>query len=103
MEVHVLGPLRAVNDESVPIELGPKERVVLARLAAARGRPVSEDVLMMALWSTPPASARKTLQGYIHRLRRGLGASAVSRDPAGYRLATVDLDLDRVEGLIVLG
>ncbi len=98
MEVRVLGPVQAIDGDHV-IEIGPKERVLLARIAAARGRSVTDSVLVDVLWGDrPPPAARKTLQGYVHRLRRALGDGAIIRADAGYRLSpTVDLDLDLVD------
>ena len=93
MEVSVLGPILVLHGGR-PISVGPKESIVLARLAAARGRIVSDDALFDAVWACPPPSARKTLQGYIHRLRRAMGAEAVLRQSSGYCIGEIELDLD---------
>jgi DNA-binding SARP family transcriptional activator len=84
------------------VEIGPKERLVLARLVAARGRAVPDDVLVDVLWGDrPPATARKTVQGYVHRLRRAIGNRNVVRVDNGYLLSpTVDVDIDVVESAV---
>jgi predicted ATPase/DNA-binding SARP family transcriptional activator len=102
MEVRVLGPVQVVDGDRL-ISLRPNERVVIARLVAARGRAVSDDVLIDVLWGdAPPASARKTLHGYVHRIRRAVGADSVVRGTGGYRLApTVTVDIDRLDEAVV--
>jgi predicted ATPase/DNA-binding SARP family transcriptional activator len=104
VEVRVLGPIQVVDGDRV-VEIAPQERLVLARLVAARGRSVSDDVLVDALWGEqPPATARKTLQGKVHRLRQAIGNDAVVRSNGGYRLGpTVDVDIDDVERLVAEG
>ncbi len=94
VEVRVLGPLLVVDDHGRAIDLRPMERTLLARLAAGRAAVVSDDILIDALWHRPPKSAHKTLHGLVHHLRRVLGAGAITREPSGYRLILVDLDLD---------
>ena len=104
MELQVLGPLRVVDGDRV-IEIGPRERVVLARLAAAQGRAVPDDVLVDVLWlDRPPSSARKTLHGYVHRIRRAMGSSAIERTDTGYRLGDdLNVDIDVVESIVAEG
>ena len=104
MELQVLGPLRVVDGDRV-IEIGPRERVVLARLAAAQGRAVPDDVLVDVLWlDRPPSSARKTLHGYVHRIRRAMGSSAIERTDTGYRLGEdLNVDIDVVESIVAEG
>jgi len=74
VDFQVLGPLRAVNGDD-EVELGgPKQRLVLAMLLAAHGATVSTDALVEGVWSeSAPATARKTLQGYLHHLRQRIG------------------------------
>jgi SARP family transcriptional regulator, regulator of embCAB operon len=53
---------------------GRQGRMVLAYLAANRGRPVSRDELMGALWpGTAPAAPGPALSTVLTRLRRSLG------------------------------
>ncbi len=96
MLVCVFGPLHIVRNEAV-VTLGHQETVVLARLVRDLGRVVMVDQLLDALWSAPPRTARKTLQGYVHRLRRVLGSDSIVREGDGYRLADVAVDVDAVE------
>ena len=50
---------------------GPKQRLVLAVLLLADGRPVSIDRLIDALWADePPARAEASLQAYVSNLRK---------------------------------
>ena len=56
---------------------GPKQRLVLGMLAAARRRTVTLDELVDGLWPEgPQAQPRKTVQVYITRLRRTFGDEA---------------------------
>ena len=94
VDVSVLGPLR-VEDVTGAIEIrGGKERLLLARLVAASGRLVTTSELIDTLWDDePPASAAKSLQTFVLRLRNALephrsGTPAVLlTDGPGYRLA----------------
>ncbi|MFB4279543.1 BTAD domain-containing putative transcriptional regulator [Nonomuraea sp. MTCD27] len=103
MEFGILGPLTAWR-AGEQVDLGtPKARVLLAVLLCQAGCPVSEDQLVVALWGdTPPKSATKNVQTYVHRLRRHLGDPAlVVRQGTGY-LIPVDgdeLDAARFENL----
>ncbi|NUT53277.1 MAG: helix-turn-helix domain-containing protein, partial [Saccharothrix sp.] len=92
----VLGPVEVAHgDRLIPVP-GPQLRCVLAVLASEAGRVVSMTRLAEALWDTPPASARGTVQVYVSRLRKllgGLGVALVSAG-GGYRL---DVDPDDVD------
>ncbi|HET9140046.1 AfsR/SARP family transcriptional regulator [Actinophytocola sp.] len=83
----LLGPLVIEHPRSGVIEVPQaKHRVVLATLLLRPGEVVSADELILRLWGeNPPATARKTLQGYIARLRRTLTPGLVASHPAGYR------------------
>jgi DNA-binding SARP family transcriptional activator/Tfp pilus assembly protein PilF len=60
-----------------------KERTVLAALLLNAGRIVSVEDLIEVLWGTsPPKSARATVQNYVMRLRKALG------DDIGCRIGT---------------
>src|SRR5262249_62131420 len=66
---------------------GPKQRTVLALLAAEAGRPVSVNTLIDGVWGDEPtAGARSTLQTYVSNLRTAIG-DVIVRDHGGYRLA----------------
>src|SRR5262249_5608420 len=69
-------------------------------------RPVSRDRLIDRLWGeSPPRSAAHTLDDYVSRLRRTLGAARIERRPAGYliRVEPDELDLERFEALLEQG
>ncbi len=51
----------------------PKRREVLAALLANANRAVSTDRLCEYLWESPPKSATKLVQVYVHQLRGELG------------------------------
>ena len=109
MEFRVLGPV-GIAVEGKQVTLGSRtQRAILAVLLAGRGRAVSADDLIEAVWGVkPPPSARKSLHSQISRLRRTLAqiapdaAEAIGTVTAGYRLHTDahDLDADRFEDLV---
>jgi predicted ATPase/DNA-binding SARP family transcriptional activator len=93
--VDLLGPVRVTADGVLLDVGGPKPRLLLARLALAAPRAVTTDDLIEALWHTsPPATARKTLQRYISGLRRVLGADIVTSAGQSYVL---DLPADAID------
>jgi DNA-binding SARP family transcriptional activator/tetratricopeptide (TPR) repeat protein len=89
--------------DDVPRPLGGvKQRAVLAILILHRGEIVSGERLVDELWGErPPATAAKTLQGYVSRLRKALGDDLVQTRGRGYVLALSadQLDVDRFEQL----
>lgn len=109
MGITVLGPL-TVNGSG---RLGPRDRIVLQALACRPGRPVSADELVDALWEDhPPASAAKNLQSCIVRLRKALGAGAITTSEHGYELTlpadevdarTFEAEVLRARGLLAVG
>ncbi|MDP9021281.1 MAG: winged helix-turn-helix domain-containing protein, partial [Actinomycetota bacterium] len=108
MEFRILGPLEAVADGEA-LEMGtPRQRALLALLLVRAGQTVSTDRLADDLWDgAPPETARHSLQTYVHRLRRALGAEAwrLETRPPGYQLkVSVDeLDALRFEQLAADG
>lgn len=92
----VLGPL-TVSRDGVTVAIGaPLLRTILAALLCRAGSPVSGPELVDILWEgSPPRSARKTTQVYVHRLRQLVGPELpLHSDPAGYRLAVGPVELD---------
>lgn len=102
MDIEVLGAL-SVRENGVSITpTAPKPRHVLALLALHADQVVPVAVLIEELWgSTPPRSARTTLQTYILQLREliaealshGENERCTAKDilatlPGGYRLET---------------
>jgi YVTN family beta-propeller protein len=102
MQFGVLGAIEVRRDgETLPLG-GPKQRALLAFLLLHANQPVPRDRLIDALWAErPPSRVNATLDSYISRLRKLLGAERLIREASGYRL-TVEpgaLDLDRFEQL----
>ena len=115
MQFRVLGPLEAIHEEQ-QVELGGrKQRALLAVLLVRANQVVSADKLIDELWGdAPPATALKTLQAHISRLRRALASerpdasrpdvpsvAILTREP-GYviRVEPEQLDLLRFERLL---
>ena len=85
---------------------GPKQRALLALLVLQRGKAVSRDRLIDALWGeTPPRAAKKTVQVYVSRLRKTLGDGLLQTRAGGYALALTpdQLDSDRFEQMLKEG
>jgi DNA-binding SARP family transcriptional activator/streptogramin lyase len=103
MEFLILGPIE-VRDETGPVELGAaKERALLGVLALNANELVSTSGLVEAVWGErPPATAEKLVHGYVHALRKRLGADRIVTQGPGYRLAVGanDLDVQEFERLI---
>lgn len=96
----VLGPVAAwVDDVEAPLG-GPRQRAVLARLVAARGRVVTAGALVEDLWEEPPPGALAALRTFVAALRRGVEPGRTARTPArvlvtdgpGYALRDVEVD-----------
>ncbi len=106
VRVRMLGAVGAtVAGEEIDVG-GPKERAVLALLAADPAAASSADRLIDALWGdSPPKSAKKTLQTYVSHLRRafadaGAGGVIVT-GPGGYGLSSIArTDVEEVEALM---
>jgi DNA-binding SARP family transcriptional activator/pimeloyl-ACP methyl ester carboxylesterase len=98
--VRVLGRIEVdVDGQARPIG-SPKQRLLIAVLAAARG-PVSRNRLIDALWGDePPSSATATLMGYVSRLRATLGRESIASNPEGYELKADSIDARQFESLI---
>ena len=105
MPFGLLGPLEVRNGTGSNIEVrGRQPRIVLSMLLAAKGRAVTVDALIDAIWGdSPPVSATGTLQTYVSRLRRIIEPAGgnLAFDDTGYRLAVDpnDVDLNRFEAL----
>jgi DNA-binding SARP family transcriptional activator len=104
MEFRILGPLEAVaNGRAVPLG-GGKQRALLTLLLLHANETITTDRLIDELWGErPPATAAKTVQVHISRLRKALDDSSIllTREH-GYTLA-IDpeaLDANRFERLL---
>src|SRR5689334_17922197 len=104
MMFELLGPLQVVlhGRHVVPDQLMPSR--LLTVLLCRANAPVSVEFLIETLWAgSPPVSARKTVQLYVHRLRRLLGEEGRIRHGAGGYTLTVrpgERDVDRVDELV---
>lgn len=95
--VGVLGPLRVLVDGRPVAVTAGRQRTLLAVLAMAGGRSVPVDRLAIAVWGEElPRDARRSVQTYVARLRRVLGAGAIGTRPGGYLLR---VDPDQVDAL----
>src|SRR5262245_55221732 len=106
MEFAVLGPVEVRIDGRVLPLGGPKQRALLALLLLNANAVVSRDRLVDELWGErAPASAQRSLDTYVYRLRTLLGGDRIERQPPGYRLHLEpgELDLDRFEALLEQG
>jgi DNA-binding SARP family transcriptional activator len=102
----MLGPLEVVEGGAARALGGAKQRAVLAVLVVHRGEALSSERLIDELWGErPPASAAKTLQGYVSHLRKSLGDGVLRTRGGGYQLtlAPGQLDLDEFEQLVAEG
>ena len=113
MHFQILGPLRVTDADDRDIALGgAKPAALLAMLVLHANEVVSADRLIDDLWdSQPPATAAKTLQVHISRLRRALeeasngdGGAIVTRG-GGYVLQVQPDQVDalRFESLVAEG
>ncbi|MEV0082982.1 BTAD domain-containing putative transcriptional regulator [Saccharopolyspora sp. NPDC050642] len=103
IRVAVLGPIRAYVDGS-PVGIpGARVRLLLARLALARGRLVPAEMLIDDLWGADSlADPANTLQALVSRLRKVVGTAAVELTSGGY-LLRADVDASRFEELAARG
>lgn len=104
MEFRILGPLEVRSESGMVMLGGVKPRAVLAVLLMHANESVHAERLALALWGEDaPASAVKTLQVYVSRLRKALGDDeALVRTPAGYclRVRADELDAERFARLV---
>ncbi|MGH2745468.1 MAG: AfsR/SARP family transcriptional regulator [Thermoleophilaceae bacterium] len=102
MDFRLLGPLE-VSEQDRPLALGGvKQRSLLAILLLQANELVSTDRLIDQLWGmAPPATASKSIQVYVSRLRKTLGDGRLVTRAPGYllRVEPEELDLARFEQL----
>jgi DNA-binding SARP family transcriptional activator len=94
-----------VNSAAVALG-GPKQRALLALLVLHANEVLSRDRLIEGVWGErPPATAPRSLDSYVSRLRKLLGADRIERHAPGYvfRLEPGELDLERFEALLRQG
>jgi DNA-binding SARP family transcriptional activator len=104
MDFRLLGPLEVLSEHDQPVALGGvKQRSLLAALLLQANEVVSSDRLIDQLWgAAPPATAAKSIQVYVYRLRKALGEQRLVTQPPGYllRVERSDVDLGRFEQLV---
>lgn len=99
----VLGPT-VVRVHGLVVRLRRRESDVLAALALRAPHTVPMDDLVDLLWSAPPASAAKTVQNHVARLRTALGRDCVITMGGGYRLGPGwEIDVDRFDACFLRG
>ena len=112
MRFGILGPLQVVDGGGRELTVGgSKPRAVVAILLLHAGEAVSSDRLVEDLWSgEPPASAAKSLQVHVSRLRAALAIGSGGEDrllttAGGYllRVESGELDAERFERLLEEG
>ena len=114
MEFRILGPLEVLEGERTVNLGGRRQRALLAVLLLHVNKPLTTERLIDELWGeSPPATAAKTVQVHVSRLRRALAElqTATSNGllltrEGGYEIRLDDpelLDAHRFERLIVQG
>jgi DNA-binding SARP family transcriptional activator/tetratricopeptide (TPR) repeat protein len=107
VQFRILGPMEVgFGDRGVPIDAA-RQRTVLATLLLEPNRVLPAERIIALVWGDdPPATAHKTLQTLVHRLRRRLETLGgdeplLLTQPPGYllRLSPSDLDLHRLQQL----
>jgi DNA-binding SARP family transcriptional activator/ABC-type glycerol-3-phosphate transport system substrate-binding protein len=95
---HLLGTLQVSVADGRGAPLGGfRQRMVVAVLLLHAGQQVTADHLIDAVWGDePPATARKTLQVYVSRLRRALLPGDITAVPGGYVLHADPAQIDAV-------
>jgi DNA-binding SARP family transcriptional activator len=99
MRLRLLGPLRLMDgaEELIAVE-GPRQRILLAALAAHANQPVSLDTLAEAVWDgSPPPGNIATLRTQLARLRRRLGSQMAQRIVTRARGYAIELDEDELD------
>jgi YVTN family beta-propeller protein len=113
MDFRILGPLEVADNGREPVIAPGKQRALLGILLLHANEVVSSDRLIEELWGEqPPASAAKSLQVHVSRLRRALNGdhgngadNVVVTRGGGYliRVTRGELDRERFEALVAHG
>jgi DNA-binding SARP family transcriptional activator len=103
MEFRLLGPLEVSEHDRSLVLGGGKQRSLLAVLLLHANEVVATERLIDELWGeSPPATAVKSIQGYVSGLRKRLGDGRLVTRAPGYllRVDPSELDVGRVEALV---
>jgi len=105
VQIRLFGGVAAATDDGEPVDVGPaKCQAVLAVLALSPGSAVPVSRIVRLVWGEqPPRTADKTLQSYVTRLRKGLGADSIVRTGVAYRLDVTAASVDVVRFQRLLG
>ena len=104
MEFRLLGPLEVAEHDRSLVLGGIKPRSLLALLLLHANQVLSADRLIDELWGDePPATAAKSIQVHVSKLRKVLGDGRLTTRDPGYVLNVdpEELDLARFERLLV--
>ncbi|WP_433380538.1 BTAD domain-containing putative transcriptional regulator [Actinoplanes sp. CA-142083] len=95
IEFRLLGPIE-VRAGGRPVDAGqPRQRAVLAVLAADSGRAVPVDTVIDRVWGDePPRGARASLQAHVTRIRQALGDVPLTFAAGCYTLEADPLSVD---------
>src|SRR5918998_1707189 len=104
MDFRILGPLEALDGgDRVPLG-GSKRRAVLALLLLHANETVGADRLIDELWGEqPPATAAKTLQVHVSRLRKELTADVLVTRGSGFERTVEQAELNALRSEPRLG
>ena len=106
MDFRILGPFDVADNGRRLVLGGAQQRALLALLVIHRHQVLTTDRLTEELWGErAPATAVKTLQGYVSNLRKELPADAIVTQGRGYLLAVEpdQVDAARFERLVAEG
>jgi predicted ATPase/DNA-binding SARP family transcriptional activator len=113
MEFRILGPLEVLDEGRDVAPTGSKRRALLALLLLHANETLTVERLIDELWGAdPPATAARTVQAHVSRLRKALRAEgsngaddAIVTREHGYQLVMDPerLDAHRFEGLVAEG
>ena len=105
VQIRLFGGVAAATEAGDEVDVGPaKCQAVLAVLALSPGSAVPVSRIVRLVWGeTPPRTADKTLQSYVTRLRKGLGADSIARIGVAYRLDVTADSVDVVRFQQLLG
>jgi class 3 adenylate cyclase len=95
MEYRLLGPLEVLDASGQKLHLGgAMQQSVLASLLLRADQTVALERIVDELWEEPPATAARTVQVYVSRLRHELPHGAIESRPGGYAVVLDGHELD---------